>query len=42
MSPKDLKKINSKTGAVVIVHIGGIITPNIHEIVKICKNLMFL
>ena len=39
MSPKDLKKkINSKTGAVVIVHIGGIITPNIHEIVKICKK----
>ena len=22
----------------VIVHIGGIITPNIHEIVKICKK----
>ena len=35
---KRFKKINSKTGAVVIVHIGGIITPNIHEIVKICKK----
>ena len=32
------KKISKKTGAVVIVHIGGIISPNILEIKKICKN----
>ena len=39
MCPNDLKKkISKKTGAVVIVHIGGIISPNILEIKKICKN----
>ena len=39
MDPKDLeKKINKKTGAVVIVHIGGIISPNILKIKKICKR----
>lgn len=39
MDPKDLKrKINRKVGAVVIVHIGGLITPNIFEIKKICKK----
>jgi len=39
MDPKDLKKkINKSTGAVVIVHIGGIISPNIFKIKKICKK----
>ena len=39
MCPNDLKKkISKKTGAVVIVHIGGIISPNILEIKKICKK----
>jgi len=39
MCPIDLKKkISKKTGAVVIVHIGGIISPNILQIKKICKN----
>ena len=39
MDPQDLKKkINKKTGAVVIVHIGGIISPNIFKIKKICKK----
>jgi dTDP-4-amino-4,6-dideoxygalactose transaminase len=39
MDPQDLKKkINKKTGAVVIVHIGGIISPNIFKIKKICKE----
>ncbi len=39
MCPKDLKKkINKKIGAVVIVHIGGIVTPNIFLIKKICKQ----
>lgn len=39
MDPKDLeKKITKKTGAVVIVHIGGIISPNILKIKKICKK----
>ena len=32
------KKITSQTGAVVIVHIGGLITPHIEEIVNICKK----
>ena len=39
MCPNDLKKkINKNTGAVVIVHIGGIISPYILEIKKICKK----
>ena len=43
MCPIDLKKkITKKTGAVVIVHIGGIISPNILEIKKICKNFVYL
>ena len=33
------KKIDKGTGAVVIVHIGGIITPNIFKIKKICKKM---
>ena len=38
IDPKDLqKKITKKTKAVTIVHIGGIITPEIDEIIKICK-----
>ena len=39
MDPEDLKKkIKKNTGAVVIVHIGGIISPNILKIKKICKQ----
>ncbi len=39
MDPKDLeKKIHKNIGAVVIVHIGGIITPNILKIKKICNK----
>ena len=39
MCPIDLrKKINNKIGAVIIVHIGGIISPNINIIKKICKK----
>tara|TARA_A100001015_G_scaffold316556_1_gene431141 strand:- start:854 stop:1951 length:1098 start_codon:yes stop_codon:yes gene_type:complete len=39
MDHNDLeKKIDKSTGAVVIVHIGGIITPNIFKIKKICKK----
>ncbi len=39
MDPIDLeKKISKDTGAVVIVHIGGIITPNIFKIKKICEK----
>ena len=39
MDHNDLeKKIDKNTGAVVIVHIGGIITPNIFKIKKICKK----
>ena len=39
MCPNDLrKKISKKTGAVVIVHIGGRITPYIEEIKTICKK----
>jgi perosamine synthetase len=39
MDPHDLeKKINKNIGAVVIVHIGGIISPNIFKIKKICKK----
>jgi dTDP-4-amino-4,6-dideoxygalactose transaminase len=39
MDPLDLKKkIKKNTGAVVIVHIGGIISPHIFEIKKICKQ----
>ena len=39
MDPIDLeKKIDKNTGAVVIVHIGGIITPNIFKVKKICKK----
>ena len=32
-----LKKIDSNTGAVVIVHIGGLISKSLKKIVKICK-----
>ena len=39
MDPQDLeKKIHKNIGAVVIVHIGGIISPNIFKIKKICKK----
>tara|TARA_Y100000590_G_scaffold219798_1_gene248889 strand:- start:20631 stop:21728 length:1098 start_codon:yes stop_codon:yes gene_type:complete len=39
MDPQDLKKkINKNIGAVVIVHIGGIISPNIFKIKRICKK----
>ena len=39
MCPNDLrKKISKKTGAVVIIHIGGRITPYIEEIKTICKK----
>ncbi len=39
IDPSDLrKKINKKTGAVIIVHIGGIISKHIEEIVSICKE----
>ena len=39
MDPKDLeKKISKSTGAVIVVHIGGIITPNIFKIKKICEK----
>jgi dTDP-4-amino-4,6-dideoxygalactose transaminase len=39
MDPQDLeKKIHKNIGAVVIVHIGGIISPNIFKIKKICKR----
>jgi dTDP-4-amino-4,6-dideoxygalactose transaminase len=38
MSYNDLKKkISKNVGAVVIVHIGGLITPKIMEIVNLCK-----
>ena len=39
MDPKDLeKKISKSTGAVIVVHIGGIITPNIFKIKRICEK----
>ena len=39
MSPEDLKrKIQEDTKAVVIVHIGGIISPKIEEILNICSD----
>jgi dTDP-4-amino-4,6-dideoxygalactose transaminase len=39
LCPKSLKQsINSNTKAVVIVHIGGNITPHIEEIVKLCEE----
>jgi len=39
IDPKELrKKITKKTGAVIIVHIGGIITKHIKEIVSICEE----
>jgi dTDP-4-amino-4,6-dideoxygalactose transaminase len=39
IDPKELKKkITQKTGAVIIVHIGGIISKHIEEIVSICKK----
>jgi len=39
MCPKDLKKkINKKIGAVVIIHIGGIVSPHIITIKNICKK----
>ena len=31
-------KINKKTGAVILVHIGGIISPHIKKIIDICKK----
>lgn len=37
--PVDLEnKISSEVGAVIIVHIGGIISPNIKKILRICKK----
>ena len=39
LSPSLLeRKISKKTGAVILVHIGGIISPHIERIVDICKN----
>jgi perosamine synthetase len=39
IDPFDLrKKITNQTGAVIIVHIGGIISKHIEEIIKICKE----
>ena len=39
LCPDELKKkINKKIGAVVIVHIGGMVSPNIIKISKICKK----
>ncbi len=39
MSPVDLKeKLQEDTGAVILVHIGGIISPKYYEILKICKE----
>ena len=32
------KKINTKIGAVVVIHIGGLITPDIFKIAKLCKK----
>ena len=32
------KKINNKIGAVIIVHIAGLVTPDILKIVKLCKK----
>ena len=32
------KKINKKTKAICVVHVGGIISQNINEIVKVCKK----
>ena len=38
IDPDDLKrKIKSDTAGVILVHIGGIISPYLHEIKKICK-----
>ena len=39
LCPDNLKKkINRNIGAVVIVHIGGLISPNIFKIIKICNE----
>lgn len=39
LSPDDIKKrIGSDTAAVILVHIGGIITPDYYEIKKICED----
>lgn len=39
MCPKDLeRKISKEVGAVIIVHIGGLISPNIIKIIEICKK----
>jgi len=39
MDPKDLeKKIRKDTKAIILVHIGGIISPKLDEIIKICKK----
>mgnify|MGYP001164880473 FL=1 len=39
LSYKDLKKkINKNIGAVIIIHINGLITPDIYKIVNLCKK----
>ena len=39
LDPEDLKrKITKKTAAATIVHIGGIVTPEIYDILKICEE----
>lgn len=39
LDPRDLEaKITDRTAAVVLVHIGGVITPAIDEIVRICEE----
>lgn len=39
LDPRDLeKRITKKTRAVIVVHIGGLITPDIYEIKKICEE----
>ena len=39
LDPRDLeKRITKKTRAVIVVHIGGLITPDIYEIKKICEK----
>ncbi len=39
LCPKELeKKISKKIGAVVVVHIGGLITPKMNDIMRICKK----
>lgn len=39
ITPEDVQKaINKKTAGVIIVHIGGIITPRVDEIKRLCKG----